>query len=69
MVPEHIPSISQYTEIVGFTRSNINEYISKAFPDATERGKFFEYLSTYPHIRSTMYVPLNCAVVVDVYRF
>ena len=29
---------------------------------------FREYLTKYPHIRSTMYVPLNCAIVVEVYR-
>ena len=66
--PNHCQHISQHIEIVGFTRKNVNEYISKAFPDAAEESKFRQYLYNYPHIRSAMYVPLNCAIMVEVYR-
>ena len=68
LAPEYISRISQHVEIVGFTSDNINEYINKAFPSATEKNKFCDYLSTCPHIRSIMYIPLNCAIVVEVYR-
>ena len=68
LVPEHISRISQHIQIVGFTSDNGNECISKAFPDAKERSEFSDYLSACPHIRSTMYVPLNCTIVVEVYR-
>ena len=68
LAPKNVLRISQHVEIVGFTSDNINEYINKAFSDATGESKFCDYLSTCPHIRSTMYVPLNCAVVVEVYR-
>ena len=66
--PSHYPRISQHIEIVGFTKSNINEYVTKAFPNAAEQADFQAYLNSYPHIRSTMYIPLNCAIVVEIYR-
>ena len=68
LVLKHSTCISQHIEVVGFTKNNINEYISKAFADSTKERSFREYLARYPHIRSTMYVPLNCAIVVEVYR-
>ena len=66
--PKHSARISQHIEVVGFTSENVSEYISKAFTDSTKERHFREYLTKYPHIRSTMYVPLNCAIVVEVYR-
>ena len=66
--PKHSARISQHIEVVGFTSKNVSEYISKAFTDCTKERRFREYLARYPHIRSTMYVPLNCAIVVEVYR-
>ena len=66
--PEHGARISQHIEVVGFTRKNISEYINKAFNNARKERNFCEYLARYPHIHSTMYVPLNCAIVVELYR-
>ena len=66
--PKHSARISQHIEVVGFTSENISEYINKAFPNSMKERRFCEYLARYPHIRSTMYVPLNCAIVVEVYR-
>ena len=60
--------ISQHIEVVGFTKKNISEYVKKAFSDSTKQKSFHEYLAKYPHIYSTMYIPLNCAIVVEVYR-
>ena len=60
--------ISQHIEIVGFTRENVDTYVTQAFPEETERSAFQQYLKRYPYIRSVMYIPLNCAIVVEVFR-
>ena len=60
--------ISQHVEIVGFTHENVEDYITQAFPDEKGRSDFQQYLKRYPYIRSVMYIPLNCAIVVEVFR-
>ena len=60
--------ISQRIEIVGFTENNVDDYITQAFPDETERYAFQQYLKRYAYIHSVMYIPLNCAIVVEVFR-
>ena len=60
--------ISQHIEVVGFTSKNIIEYIGKAFVDFKKETSCREFFDKYPHIRSTMYVPLNRTIVVEVYR-
>ena len=60
--------ISQHIEIVGFTRENVDKYIIQAFPEETQRSIFQQYIKRYPYIRSVMYIPLNCAIVVEVFR-
>ena len=60
--------ISQRIEIVGFTWENVDTYVAQAFPDETEQSNFKLYLKRYPYIRSVMYIPLNCAIVVEVFR-
>lgn len=60
--------ISQHIEIMGFSKENIKEYISQAFPDADEQEKFQKYLDLYPHMQLSMNIPINCAIVVEVYR-
>ena len=64
---KHSNCISQHIEVVGFTSKNVSEYISKAFTDSTKERNFRQYLARYPHIRSTMYVPTDCAIVVEEY--
>ena len=59
--------ISQHIEIVGFTQNNVDDYITQAFPEETERFTFQQYLKRYPYIRSVMYIPLNCVIVVEVF--
>ena len=54
-------------EVVGFGKKDIDEYIHYAFLDELSRSDFKEYLSLYPCIRGMMYVPLNSAIVTDIY--
>ena len=62
--------ISQHIEILGFTKHNIQLYLERTIPDDDPLllADLKEYISYYPHINSLMYIPLNSAIVVEVYR-
>ena len=61
--------ISQHIEIIGFTPEDVQCYIMTAFEDDPSlQSGLQEYLSCYPHMQSLMYIPLNCAIVTQVYR-
>ena len=61
--------ISQHIEIIGFTPEDVQCYIMTAFEDNPSlQSGLQEYLSCYPHMQSMMYVPLNCAIVAQVYK-
>ena len=59
---------SRRLEIVGFCTKEIDEYIQCAFSDEQSRSDFKEYFSLNPHIHSMMHVPLNSAMVTQVYE-
>ena len=61
--------IAQHVEILGFTHEDIISYLESTIghnPSLLQGLQ--EYLKYYPHIRSMLYIPLNCAIVVEVYR-
>ena len=61
--------ISQHIEILGFTKANIQSYLESTIPDDPSLlAGLKKYISCYPHIGSLMYIPLNSAIVVEVYR-
>ena len=61
--------ISQHIEILGFTKDNIESYLeSTTANDPSLLTGLKKYISCYPHIGSLMYIPLNSAIVVEVYR-
>ena len=61
--------VAQHIEILGFTRENIDEYLSDMLLDEPSLfADLKQYLEAYPHIHSMMYIPLNCAIVLEVYR-
>ena len=61
--------ISQHIEILGFTKANIQSYLeSTTANDPSLLADLKKYISCYPHINSMMYIPLNSAIVVEVYR-
>ena len=61
--------VAQHIEILGFTRENIHEYLSNMLTDEPSLfADLQQYLEAYPHIHSMMYIPLNCAIVLEVYR-
>ena len=59
----------QHVEVLGFTEEQINIYVKESFSaDEQYQRQFESYLACYPHIRALMYIPLNCSIVIDVYR-
>ena len=66
---EYKGRISQHIQILGFTKDNIHSYLkSTTANDPSLLAGLEKYTSCYPHINSMMYNPLNCAIVVEVYR-
>ena len=61
--------ISQYIEILGFTKEDIQSYLESATADDPSLlTGLKKYISCYPHINSLMYIPLNSVIVVEVYQ-
>ena len=58
----------QYIEVVGFGKKEIREYIEFAFKNLQLKERFNLYIEQRPHIRSMMYVPINCAIVVELFK-
>ena len=65
------PQIQRCVEILGFTQECIKEYASSVFFSEPEMLKdFLTYISASqnPAINSLMYIPLNAAIIVHIYR-
>ncbi len=59
--------ISRHVEVLGFTKDNIQEY-AKSVLSPEELPEFMKYLSMHRHIQTMMYIPLNSAIVAEVYK-
>ena len=65
------PQITRRVEILGFTEECVKEYAYSVFLSEPEMLEgFLTYISASenPAINSLMYVPLNAAIVVEIYR-
>ena len=63
--------VQKHVEILGFTQECVKEYASTVFSSEPEMlDDFLTYISASnnPTINSLMYIPLNAAIVVEVYR-
>lgn len=58
----------RHIEILGFTEAQVKEYVCQAFKKVEQLRAFEEYLECHPLVQGLMYVPLNSAIVVHVYR-
>ena len=65
---KHACHIYQHIEVLGFTKKQIKQYINESIRDQKVRSDFDSYLEKHPQIRSGMYIPLNSAIVVAVYK-
>ena len=59
--------IYQHIEVLGFTKRQIAEYIEKTVPK-DQMSDLNSYLERHPQIKCSMYIPLNSAIVVAVYK-
>ena len=60
--------VDKHIEVLGFTQKEIAEYASTAFASEPQLlGDFHKYRKLNPAIRSMMYIPLNTAIVADVF--
>ena len=66
----HEECLLQHVEILGFRKKEIQTYINNELASRTSLLEDFQrYLASYPYIYSMMYIPLNCAIVVEVYQY
>ena len=69
IVTECKDCVFQHIQIAGFTEENVQAFISSSVGDDSKLLEGLQtYVSSYPHIKSMMYNPLNAAIVVEVYR-
>ena len=62
------PRVDKHVEIVGFTEEERVRYITEVFSKEPElQVNFLKYMFLVPHIKSMMYIPLNCAIIAQVY--
>ena len=65
------PQIQKHVEVLGFTQQSVQAYASSIFSSEPENlERFIAYISASdnPAINSLMYVPLNAAIVIEVFR-
>ena len=68
LLVKHACHIYQHIEVLGFTKKQIKEYVNKNIGEEKIRSGLNSYLEKHPQIRSGMYIPLNSAIVVAVYK-
>ena len=62
------PQVDKHAEIIGFTEEERVRYITEVFSKEPElQANFLKYMFLVPHIKSMMYIPLNCAIIAQVY--
>ena len=62
------PPVDKHVEIIGFTEEERVRYITEVFSKESElEVNFLKYMFLVPHIKSMMYIPLNCAIIAQVY--
>ena len=62
------PRVDKHVEIIGFTEEVRVRYITEVFSKEPElQVNFLKYMFLVPHIKSMMYIPLNCAIIAQVY--
>ena len=62
------PQVDKHVEIIGFTEEERVRYITEVFSKEPElQVNFLKYMFLVPHIKSMMYIPLNCAILAQVY--
>ena len=66
-----LETFSRHVEILGFSEDQIKDCIKSAFPEESDKGKaddLIRDLASREDLLSLCYVPMNCAIVIAVYR-
>ena len=66
-----LETFSRHVEILGFSEDLIKDCIKSAFPEESGKGKaddLIRDLASREDLLSLCYVPMNCAIVIAVYR-
>ena len=62
------PRVDKHVEIIGFTEEERVRYITEVFSKEPElQVNFLKHMFLVPHVKSMMYIPLNCAIIAQVY--
>ena len=62
------PRVDKHIEIIGFTEEERVRFITEVFSKEPEfQVNFLRYMFLVPHIKSMMYIPLNSAIIAQVY--
>ncbi len=65
----NLPSVDRLVEVVGFNEENIKQYIESEFEQFPEKASsLIEQLENNPVIQSVCSVPLNCAIVCNLWH-
>ena len=65
----NLPSVNRLVEVVGFNEENIKQYIESEFEQFPEKASsLIEQLENNPVIQSVCSVPLNCAIVCNLWH-
>ena len=69
-VPLHnIPTVDRLVEVIGFNEENVKQYIEADFEKCPEKASsLIEQLDNNPLIMSVCSVPLNCAIVCNLWH-
>ena len=65
---QQLQSINRHVEVLGFTEEQIEDCILQNIPDKTKATELVQMLKERQDIVSLCYIPLNCAIVLYVYK-
>ena len=65
----NLPTVNRLVEVVGFNEENVKQYIESEFDKCPEKASsLIEQLENNPLIASVCSVPLNCAIICNVWQ-
>ena len=65
---QQLQSINRHVEVLGFTQDQIERCFLQNIPDQTKATELVQTLKERQDIASLCYIPLNCAIVLYVYK-
>ena len=65
---QQLESVNRHVEVLGFTKEQIEHCILENIPDKAKATELVQSLKERQDIASLCYIPLNCAIVLHVYK-